>query len=126
MVWQRICMTMLAGAVASMLALPLRADDLKKDDKEQVPPPKGSVGRTDGGCCDQQYRTVTCYEWVPETHMVKKTCYRHECRDVVCNVTKTEMVPEQRTRCVTCRHLVPECHEEVCCVKVCVPYTEQR
>jgi hypothetical protein len=126
MVWQKICMTMLAGAMASMLALPLRGDDLKKEDpKEQVPAPKGD-GSTGGDCCGQQYRTVSCYEWVPETHMVKKTCYRHECRDVCCTVNKTELVPETRTRCVTCRRLVPECHDVVCCERVCVPCTEER
>src|ERR1051326_3634848 len=121
MVWQRICMTMLAGAMASMLALPLRGDDLKKDDpKEQVPAPKGADG------CGDNYRTIHTWEWVPETHMVKKTCYRHECRDVVCTVNKTQLVPEQRTKCVTCRHMVPECHEVCCTVRVCVPYTVEK
>ena len=72
------------------------------------------------------FRTVTCVQYVPEQYQTTRTTYKTECRQEAYTAYRCEMVPETRTRTVTCYKMVPETVMETRTVCVKVPVTEQR
>ena len=83
MVWQPPRMALLAGAVASVLALTARADDQPKAAAPAAPAPVAApapMAPGGDGCCGPQFRTVCVTEWVPETYTGTRTVYKAEQR----------------------------------------------
>src|SRR6516165_3612298 len=107
MVWQHSRIALLAGAVASVLALSARADDQPKAAAPAAPAPTAAAPAGDP-CAPQQFRTICVTEWVPETYQCTRTVYKTEQRQETYTAYKCECVPETRTRVCTVNRMVPE------------------
>src|SRR5436190_23770514 len=118
MVWQHPRIALLAGAVASVLALSARADDQPTAAAPAAPPPAAAPA---GDPCGPQFRTVCVTEWVPETYQCTRTVYKTETRQETYTAFKCECVPETRTRTCTVNRMVPEVKQVTKNVCVTVP-----
>ncbi|MBY0523936.1 MAG: hypothetical protein K2R98_11090 [Gemmataceae bacterium] len=108
MFWQRVRFALLAGVLANVAAS-ARAGECCQ------PAP-----------CAPAYRTVCCYEWVPEQFQATRTCYKTECRQETYTAYRCECVPETRTRVCTVYKMVPETRVETRTYCVCVPVCEEK
>ena len=106
MVWQRVRMVLLAGALAAAAAVPARADD------DCAPAPST--------------RKVTCTEWVPQPYQCTRTVYKMESHQETYTAYRCVSVPETRTYTCTVYKRVPEVQTVVRNICVSVPHVEQR
>ncbi len=107
MVWQRLRLALLTGAILATAGITVRAGDCC------APAP-----------CAPATKKVCCKEWVPETYQCQRTVYKTECREEEYTCYKCECVPETRTR--TVYKMVQETKTEMRTVCKCVPVTETR
>jgi hypothetical protein len=137
MLWQRIRIALLTGALVAMTGLTALATEDEKDKdaakadkgekigapKEKAPPPPPPPA-TD--CCAPKTCTVWVNEYVQEQVPCTRTVYKKECRVEEYTAYKTECVPEVRTRNVTTYKKVCETVNETRTVCVSVPCVEER
>lgn len=109
MVWQRVRMVVLAGAIVAVAAVPARADDCC------APAP-----------CAPVTRKVCTTEWVPESYQCTRTVYRTESVPETYTAYRCESVPQTQTYTVTVMKRVPEVQTVTRTVCVQVPHVEQR
>jgi hypothetical protein len=116
MLWKRIRIALLAGALVATTALSARAQDEKKDEKkdeikrEEIKAPKEEgqpITPHAAAPCAPPMQKVCVTEWVPETYQTKRTVYRTECREETYTAYRCETVMEKRVRtvCVSVPHL---------------------
>jgi len=110
MIWQQVRKALLASVVVAAGTASARGDDCCAPACPPAP------------AC----RTVTVVEYVPEQYQTTRTTYKTECRQEAYTAYRCEMVPETRTRTVTCYKMVPETVMETRTYCVKVPVTEQR
>jgi hypothetical protein len=69
---------------------------------------------------------VTCIEWKAEKYETMRTVYKTEWKEEACTYYTCELVPEKKTRTVTCYKMVPETKDVVVTRVECVPSTEEK
>jgi hypothetical protein len=109
MVWQRLRLALLTGAILATAGITVRAGDCC------APAPCATPCAT---------KKVCVKEWVPETYQCKRTVYKTECKEEEYTAYKCETVPETKTR--TVYKTVQETQtvtREVC---KCVPVVEEK
>jgi hypothetical protein len=89
MACQPVRIALLLGAITAVAVSPARADD-------KAP-----------ATCAPAFRTIQCWECVPETYTVKRCSYKVECRTEQVDGFRCETVPETRERTVVCVKKVP-------------------
>jgi hypothetical protein len=131
MIWQRVRIALLAGAILAATGS-IRAED------EKAPPPKEGEKKDEKKEAHEAHHpgpgpapgpatcTVWVNEWVPEQYQATRTVYRTEQRTETYTAYRTVSVPEQRTRTVTHYRMVPETVMECRTVCVNVPVCEER
>jgi hypothetical protein len=107
MVWQRLRLALLTGAILATAGITVRAGDCC------APAP-----------CAPATQKICVKEWVPETYQAKRTVYQTVCREEEYTAYKCECVPETRTR--TVYKMVPETRTEMRTVCKCVPVVEEK
>jgi hypothetical protein len=110
MVWQRIRIALLVGALAALAAPSARAEE---------------------GCCNPapcapQFCTIRVTECVPETYQAKRIVYKTVCKEEKYTAFKCVTVPEKRTRTCTVYKTIPEVRTVTRLVSECVPCVEDR
>src|SRR5947209_18581527 len=123
MLWQRIRIALLTGALVAMTGLTAFATeeaDAPKGEKiaapkEKAPPPPPATP------CPPKTCTIWVNELVQEQVPCTRTVYTKECRTEEYTAYKTECVPEVRTRTVTTYKKVWETVNETRRVSVNVP-----
>jgi len=134
MLWQRIRIALLTGALVAMTGLTAWAEE-DKDKADKEAPPKEKIGAPKQEApspapaptpCPPKTCTVWVNEYVQEQYPCTRTVYTKECRTETYTAYKTECVPEVRTRNVTTYKKVCETVNETRTVCVSVPCTEQR
>jgi len=134
MLWQRIRIALLTGALVAMTGLTTWAAEEDKDapkegekivnpPKEKAPAPAPPVSACAPGCAPTTC-TVWVNEWVNETVPCTRTVYKKECRTEEYTAYKQECV--QETRNVTTYRKVCETVNEMRTVCVTVPCVEER
>jgi hypothetical protein len=140
MLWQRIRIALLTGALVAATGLTAWAAEDDKDadknpekigapktEKDKAPPPP-EHGPPPASPCGAPCgtRTVWVNEWVPEQYPCTRTVYSQECRTESYTAYRTECVPETRTRTVTTYRKVCETVNETRTTCVNVPCVEER
>jgi len=77
-------------------------------------------------CCCTIVKKICVTEFVPEHYECTRTVNKIEWKDEAYTATKTECVPEVRTRTCTVYRTVTECHDEVRTITKFVPTVEER
>jgi hypothetical protein len=116
MVWQRLRLALLTGAVLAAASVSARAED--------PAPPTAAAPAADP--CAPATQKVTVREWVPETYQCKRTVYKTECKQEEYTAYRCEIVPETRTRTCTVYKTVQEVRTVTRDVCVTVPVVEER
>ena len=109
MVWQRLRLALLTGAILATAGNTVRAGD------GCAPAPCAAAPTT---------KKVCVKEWVPETYQCKRTVYKAECVEEEYTAYKCETVPETKTR--TVYKTVQETKTEMREVCKCVPVVEEK
>jgi len=132
MLWQRIRIALLTGALVAMTGLSAwateedKAKEAPKGEKIAAPPREKAVEAPPATPCPPRTCTVWVNEMVQEQYPCTRTVYSKECRTEEYTAYRTECVPEVRTRCVTTYRTVCEtvnCTRTYC---VSVPVCEER
>jgi hypothetical protein len=113
MVWQRLRLGLLTGAILATAGITVRAGDGCAPAPGEAP----SAPAT---------RKVCVKEWVPESYQTTRTVCKIEQRQETYTAYRTETVPETRTRTCTVNRLVQETVTKTRNVCVCVPVVEER
>jgi hypothetical protein len=109
MVWQRLRLALLTGAILATAGITVRAGDCC------APAPCATPCAT---------KKVCVKEWVPETYQCKRTVYKTECHEEEYTAYKCETVAETKTR--TVNKIVQETKTEMRTVCKSVPVVEER
>src|SRR5262249_51342816 len=109
MVWQRLRLALLTGAILATAGITVRAGDCCA--------PAPCAPATKKGCVK---------EWGPESYQTTRTVCKIEQRQETYTAYRTETVPETRTRTVTVNKLVQETVTKTRQVCVTVPVVEER
>ena len=128
MIWQRIRIVLLAGALAAVAAHPALAADnddqnqqnqkqeKKQEKKQEATPAHGA----------QKFCTIKVCECVPENYTCTRTVYKTQYRTEKFTAYKCVCVPEERNVTCTVYKNVPEVKTVTRTYCVCVPHCEQR
>lgn len=109
MVCQPLRLALLIGAITAVAVSPARANF-------RAPRCCDPCGSSSSATAPV-FRSAHCTEWVKETHAVKRTAYKVECRTETYDTFRTECVPVCKERTVTVKNRVPVWTEET--RKVC-------
>lgn len=137
MLWQRIRIALLTGALVAMTGLTALGQEEKDKDApkgEKIGPPAGEKAPAPppppaSSCaspCAPRTCTVWVNEYVQEQVPCTRTVYSKECRTEAYTAYRTECVPETRTRTVTTYKTVCETVNTTRTVCVNVPVCEER
>jgi hypothetical protein len=129
MLWQRIRIALLTGALVAMTGLTAfatEAEDAPKGEKIGAPKEKGPAPAPPATPCPPRTCTIWVNELVQEQVPCTRTVYEKQCRTEEYTAYKTECVPEQRTRTVTTYKQVCETVNTTRTVCVNVPCVEER
>jgi hypothetical protein len=136
MLWQRIKIALLTGALVAMTGLTAWAEEEKdkeapKGEKIGAPaaektPPAAPAATPCATPCAPRTCTVWVNEYVQEQVPCTRTVYSKECRTEAYTAYRTECVPETRTRNVTTYKTVCETVNETRTTCVNVPVCEER
>ena len=107
MLWQRIRIALLTGALVAMTGLSAFGDEENKDKKaEPIGPPAGVAPAATP--CPPKTCIVWVNEMVQEQYPCTRTVYDKVCKTEEYTAYKTECYQEPRTRTVTCYKQVCE------------------